>query len=91
MAISIEDNPQQRRVEIRVDGELAGAVIYRRRPGRIVFRHTEIDDAYEGQGLGSQLARAALDQARDRGDQVVAVCPFISRFIREHPEYADLT
>ena len=90
MAISIDDNPQQRRIEIRVDGELAGSVVYRRRPGRIVFRHTEIDDAYEGQGLGSQLARAALEEARDRGEQVVAVCPFIARFIREHPEYADL-
>jgi uncharacterized protein len=27
----------------------------------IVFTHTAVDAAYEGQGIGSALARAALD------------------------------
>ena len=91
MSIEVTDNASAHRYEISADGELAGYVTYRRRPGRIVFRHTEIDDAFEGQGLGSRLARAVLDEAREHGEQVVPLCPFIAAYKRRHPEYADLT
>ena len=90
MAISVVDNPAESRFELRLDGKLAGFAAYRRQPGRVVFLHTQVDDAYEGQGLGSQLARAALDAVREDGEEVVARCEFIARFIREHPEYDDL-
>ena len=49
-----------------------------------------MDDEYEGQGAGSQLARQALDDSRARGRRVVARCPFISSWIERHPDYADL-
>jgi predicted GNAT family acetyltransferase len=55
-----------------------------------VFTHTQIDDAYEGHGIGSTLARGALDDVRRRGGSVVAQCPFIASYIDRHPEYADL-
>ena len=90
MSIEVTDNAAAHRYEISADGELAGCVAYRRQPGRIVFRHTEIDDAFEGQGLGSRLARAVLDEAREHGEQVVPLCPFIAAYMRRHPEYADL-
>ena len=60
------------------------------RPGRITFVHTEIDDAYAGQGLGGKLARAALDDVRARGLAVRPDCPFIKGWIAKHPDYADL-
>ena len=85
------DNPQEDRYEIRADDELAGFVRYRREPGEITLVHTEIDPAFEGQGLGSRLATDVLDAARENGDRVVPVCPFIRGFIRRHPEYSDLT
>ena len=50
----------------------------------------EIDDAYEGQGLGSRLARAALDDARGRGLRVRPLCPFIRGWIKRHEDYQDL-
>jgi uncharacterized protein len=91
VSIEVTDNPSAHRYEITADGELAGFVAYRRQPGRIVLRHTEIDDEYEGLGLGSHLARAVLDEARRHGEQVVPLCPFIAAYMRRHPEYADLT
>ena len=86
----IIDNPDQHRYEIRVDGELAGFVQYRRRPGLIAFIHTEIDHRFEGQGLGSQLIAAALDVARSEGLSVLPFCPFVNGFISRHPEYVSL-
>ena len=87
----VRDNPNQSRYEITVDGALAGFAAYRRREGRIVFTHTEVDDAYAGQGLGGRLARGALDDVRAAGDiEVVALCPFIAAWIDKHPDYQDL-
>lgn len=90
MAFTVSDQPDASRHELRDDGELIGVAAYILRPDAIVFTHTEVADAYEGQGAGSQLAREALDDARRRGLRVVARCPFIAGWIERHPAYADL-
>ena len=87
---TVVDNPERSRFEIHVDGQLAGFTEYREHPGVVDFVHTEIDDAYEGQGLGGQLARGALDQVRTSGRQVIATCPFIKGWIAKHEDYQDL-
>jgi predicted GNAT family acetyltransferase len=86
----VEDNPAQHRFEILVDDSLAGFAEYRQRPGVVILTHTQIDPAAQGKGVGSALARAALDQIRRRGDRVIPQCRFIAAFIAKHPEYADL-
>ena len=88
--VVVSDNPERSRFEALVDGELAGFVEYRRRDGRLEMHHTEVDAAYEGQGVGSRLAKGALDAARAMGARVEPTCPFIRRYIDEHDEYRDL-
>jgi hypothetical protein len=90
VTVEVADNPSESRYEIRADGELAGFAQYRNADGRVTFFHTEIDPAYEGEGLGSRLARFALDDVRSHGQQVVPLCPFIAQYIRGHTEYLDL-
>ena len=88
---TVTDNPGESRYEIHVDGQRAGLARYRAGDaGVLIFDHTEVDDAYEGQGLGGVLARGALDDVRARGLKVVAECPFIRRWIKEHDDYQDL-
>ncbi len=72
------------------DGERAGFVIYRLEPERIALLHTEVDDAFEGQGIGGALISGALDDARARGLAVLPFCPFVRGYISKHPEYLDL-
>jgi uncharacterized protein len=88
--IRVADNPDEQRYEVIVDGALGGFAQYRLLPGRIVFTHTEVDDAYEGHGVGSTLVRTALDDVRSRGLQVTPLCPFVRAYIEQHPEYQDL-
>jgi predicted GNAT family acetyltransferase len=76
--------------EILVDGVHAGRAVFQERPGQVVLVHTEVDDAFEGQGVGSQLAEAVLADVRARGLQVVPQCPFIRAYIERHPEWQDL-
>ena len=91
MAVEITLNESEHRYEAHVDGELAGFAAFTMQGDRIIFTHTEVDDRFEGQGVGSQLARHALDDVRSRGSlQVVPRCPFIRSWIEKHPEYADL-
>lgn len=91
MSIDVQDNPQQSRYEIHVDGELAGFAEYKLHGDHVTFTHTEVDDAFEGQGLGSKLARGALDGASAAGLAVHPACPFIARYIKRHPKpYLDL-
>jgi uncharacterized protein len=86
----VVDNPEANRFEIVVDGEVAGYAGYRRNGSILSLDHTVVDPRYEGQGLGSTLARAVLDTARDEGLAVRPYCPFIRAYIERHPAYLDL-
>jgi predicted GNAT family acetyltransferase len=89
-AVAVTDNADLERYEITADGAPAGFTAYRRRTGLIAFTHTEIDPAFEGRGLGGQLVRAVLEDARAQGLLVLPFCPFVNAYIQRHPEYAGL-
>jgi predicted GNAT family acetyltransferase len=89
--VQVSNNEAEMRYEARVGDELAGAAYYETADDLIVFTHTEVDEAFEGHGVGSTLAREALDDVRADGRRkVVARCPFIKGWIDRHPEYRDL-
>jgi predicted GNAT family acetyltransferase len=52
--------------------------------------HSEVPEALRGQGLGSELAHAALEWAREQGLKVDVICPSVAEYLEKHPEYADL-
>ena len=88
--IRVVDVPERSRFEVQVGGETAGFTEYRRRPRLIAFTHTLIDPRFEGGGLGSQLVRSALAQARRDGLAVLPFCPFVRSYIASHTEELDL-
>ena len=90
--VTVSDNRDESRFEARVDGQPAGFSAYQLSDGVITFTHTEVDDAFEGQGVGSSLVRQALDAVRAEGGlRVRPWCPFVRDWIDHHPDYADLT
>ena len=90
MATAVSDNPALHRYDVTVDGEVAGFTVYERRPGLIAFMHTEIGDQWGGHGLGSELVRGALDDARSKGLGVLPYCPFVRSWLERHEDYVDL-
>ena len=84
------DNVAQSRFELRIDGRVAGFADYRKDGDALCIVHTEVAPGNEGGGLGSKLAKAALDTLRQRGQHVVPECDFIAGYIQRHPQYADL-
>ncbi|HEX4305191.1 MAG TPA: GNAT family N-acetyltransferase [Solirubrobacterales bacterium] len=88
--IVVTDAPGRQRFEVSVDGEPAGFLVYRSRKGLLALIHTEVEERFEGRGLGGRLARFALDQARERGLAVLPFCPFVNEWMKRHTEYVDL-
>jgi predicted GNAT family acetyltransferase len=87
--LHVTDNEVTHQYEAWLDGELA-RLEYRRTGDRIVFTHTEVPSTIERRGIGSELVRVALDDAKAQGLQVVPVCPFVRAYIQRHPEYQRL-
>lgn len=85
----VRHNEAKSRFEIELDGDVAYAA-YRLADHRIIFPHTVVPEKFEGRGLASALARAALDYARSQHLQVVPRCSFFAAFIARHPEHQDL-
>ena len=86
----VTPRPEQHRYEITVDGRPAGFTEYSDYRRVRTFLHTEIDQQYEGLGLGSVLIADALADVREQDMTIVPRCPFVQAYVDHHPEVADL-
>ncbi len=93
MSITVRENPDQNRYEALDDagdgtgGAVVGFVEYVDHRGVRVLFHTEVDDAVEGQGVGSQLAQSVLDAVTGAGLDTRTTCPFLVDWVEKHPDY----
>ena len=78
------------RFVLRSSGEHVGLIEYRRDGDVFDLLHTEVLPQGQGRGLGKVLVREVLDHIRTEGHQIIATCPFVAKFVDEHPDYADL-
>ena len=88
--LKVVDNAELNRYEVYGGPVLAGFADYHAQPQLVTMKHTEIDPAFEGRGIGSRLIAAALDDIRERRARVLPICPFVRAYLQRHPEYADL-
>ncbi|WDV55360.1 GNAT family N-acetyltransferase [Streptomyces coeruleorubidus] len=87
----VERADAHHRYEILVDGKRAGVTEYRDVDDQRVFFHTEVDDAYAGQGLAALLVQQALTDTRTSGKRIVPACPYVAKFVKRHDEFAGIT
>ena len=86
---TVFDRPDENRYVIIVGDQIA-YLTYRRRDGRWLLVHTEVPEGLRGQGLGQILAQHALDEARKANAEVTVKCPFVTAWLKRHPEYNDI-
>lgn len=87
--MKIANNTLKHRFEVEV-GPRTAFLNYFLQDGVITFTHTEVPKALEGRGIGTQLAKAALEYAKAEGLKVVPQCPFVAAFVQGHPQYQGL-
>lgn len=88
--IEVHHNPDAKRFEVRLDGEIA-MIEYMRAGTNIIYTHTEVPPAFEGRGIANALAYSAMEYAKAEGLKVQALCPFVAAYVRKHPEYHSIT
>ena len=86
----IKHIPGQYRFQTIIDGEEA-LLQYRLLPGGAwEYLHTFVPQSLRHKGIGEQIAKFALDFARDNNLKIKVSCPFVSQYLESHPEYDDL-
>ena len=88
--VTITDAPEIHHYELKVDGAQAGFINYRDHGERRVILHTEVDEAYQGQGLGTRLIVGALDHIREQGMRAVTLCPMATAYVNKNRDYDDI-
>lgn len=87
--LRVVHDEEKHRYEAWSGDTLAGVAEYRERADRTIFTHTEVDAAFEGQGVAKALAATALEETVKRGRVIVPLCPFIASYLRKHPDLAE--
>lgn len=86
----VKRNDEQDRYEAHVDGQAVGFCKYEDDGKTVTFTHTAVEPAYEGQGVGSDLAKFALDDCRSANRKIIPACAFIRAYIETHDAYKAL-
>ncbi|HLJ50459.1 MAG TPA: GNAT family N-acetyltransferase [Bryobacteraceae bacterium] len=87
--VTVTNQEAENRFEAQVDGQ-TGYLLYKRSGDQILLIHTEVPPELEGKGIGSALARHAMEFARAEHLKVVPRCPFVAQYLKRHTEYSDL-
>ncbi len=85
----VRHNEERGWYELEVGGAVA-VTAYRREGDTLLFTHTEVPEAMEGQGIGSRLIGGALADVRANGLNIVPLCSFVRHYLDTHPEAQDL-
>lgn len=87
--MKITNNTDHQRFEVEIDGDYA-FIEYRWHEGVIYLMHTFVPDSLRGRGLAQQLTQFALDTIRQEKWPLKVYCPFVTKYIQQHPQYQDL-
>jgi uncharacterized protein len=89
--IGFEDNGSKGRYFLRSPtGDEAEMTFTRVGEHLIIIDHTEVPDAFRGQGAGLRLVTRAVEDARAAGKKIIPLCPFANAQFHRHPEWSDV-
>jgi hypothetical protein len=87
--LEVVNNTEKRRFEVQAEGHTATSDYMISGP-KIIFTHTEVPRALEGNGIAGMMAKAGLHFAKEKGLKVMPLCPFMAGYIKRHPEWKDI-
>ena len=90
-AIELEEGETKGRYVIRgANGGEAEMTFTKVGAHQVIIDHTEVPDAFRGQGVGLALVSRAVEDFRAAGKKVIPLCPFAAAQFKRHPEWADV-
>jgi phosphotransferase system enzyme I (PtsI) len=86
----VTHNVKLQRFEVQAGDAPLAFLSYTHEGERVLLDHTFVPDALRGQGIAAALARAALNEARQRHWRIIPRCSYVATFIKRNPDFADL-
>lgn len=86
---TLVDNREQKRYEFQI-GEESPRVEYIRAADKIYLTHTEVPPSLAGNGIGSELIGAVLEDIERQGLTLIPLCPFVALYLKRNPEWKRL-
>ncbi len=94
MSRQVRDIPSEHRYVLADGAEELGYVLYEvldpGPPEVRSLRHTVVEPAHRGEGVGGVLAAGVVDLVRDAGIRVVVKCEYFESWLTKHPEAHDV-
>lgn len=84
---SIKNNTHKHRFELQTDGKLSIVEYQQVDDETLALTHTEVDPSLEGHGVGSKLVEGVLQYIEQHDQKIVPLCPFVSVFLKRHPDW----
>lgn len=73
------------------EGNIAGEMFYIwSGDDKIIIEHTEVDEAYGGQGIGKKLVLKSVDFARENKIKIEAECSFAQKVFDKTDDIKDV-
>ena len=91
MNIQREEHGRKGAFFIDEDGEwIAELTYFKSGDNTITIDHTEVDPKLQGQNVGRELVRSAVEFARESGMKIKPACPYAKKVIDSTPEFQDI-
>ena len=73
------------------DGKQAGMMTYTwAGDSKFIIDHTEVNEEFNGKGVGKKLVMAAVDYARTNNIKIIPLCPFAKSVFDKVAEIRDV-
>lgn len=88
--IALEETDTKGRYVFEEGGFTAELTFSKAGAALLILDHTEVPDAFRGEGVGQALVTRAVADARGAGMKILPLCPFAAEQFRRHPDWADV-
>ncbi len=88
--ITLEETASKGRYVYRRGDDTAEMTFSKAGAGLVIIDHTEVPDAFRGEGVGVALVSRAVEDARAAGKKILPLCPFAAAQFRRHAEWGDV-
>ena len=82
-------NEPEERFEVELNGDMA-YIDYRWYNKKLILLYVFVPIEHRGKGVSNVLIQYALEYAMSKEVKINIYCPYIAKYVRMHPEYANL-
>lgn len=90
--ITLDETASKGRYVARIAGveELGELTFSRASDALVIVDHTGVPDGLRGRGVGAALAARVVADAREKGFEIMPLCPFFRAQAARHPDWSDV-